>query len=117
MGRAIAALVAAVLVVGLLVWANDATTTHNNITCVRQTTVVGEVKYYLCIAGQSRPQYVPYSTWRSARVGGYYDEGTHTTYKTVDEDPHVSHGLGGEGGEGGGHGFGGGEGGHGGGGR
>jgi hypothetical protein len=113
MGRVIAALAALVIVVGGLYWLNSAETTKNNITCVKQASIAGVIKYELCIAGQGQPQYVPYSVWRTAKVGGYYDEGTHTVYKGAGDDPHVSHGIGddgggeGHGGDGGGHGGGG----------
>jgi uncharacterized membrane protein YgcG len=109
----IASIVVVLLVLGGLYWLNDAATTKDNITCVRQSSVAGVIRYELCIAGQAQPRYVPYSVWRTAKVGGYYDETSHTAYKSAGDDPHVSHGIGGEvggeghGGEGGGHGGGG----------
>jgi uncharacterized membrane protein YgcG len=113
MGRVIAVIAVLVILAGGLYWLNSAETTKDNITCKKQTGVLGSIRYELCIDGQSQPQYVPYQVWRSAKVGGYYDKGSHTTYKSVDDDPHVSHGIGGDGGgeghggEGGGHGGGG----------
>jgi hypothetical protein len=91
MARLAAALIVIGLILGLF-WLNDATATRDNITCVRQTGVAGAVRYELCIAGQ-QPQYVPYSVWRRARVGGYYDEGARATYGSADDDPRVSHGV------------------------
>lgn len=110
MGRAVAGLLALLIVVGGLWWLNDAMATKDNITCKKQAGVTGDIRYELCIAGQSQPQYVPYSVWRSASVGGYYDESAHTAYKSAGDDPHVSHGIGGDDGSGG-HGDGGGHGG------
>jgi hypothetical protein len=97
----IVSIVIALLTLGGLYWLNDATTTKDNITCVKQSSVAGVIRYELCIAGQSQPQYVPYSVWHTAKVGGYYDETSHTAYKSANDDPHVSHGVGGDdGGEG-----------------
>jgi hypothetical protein len=79
----------------------------NNITCKKQQ----NGQYELCLSGNPHPVIVPYSTWRSARVGGYYDTGSRRAFTSVDEDPAVPHGFGGE------HGGFGGEGAHGGGGR
>ena len=38
----------------------------------------------------TNPVIVPYATWRSARVGGYYDTGTEEVYGDVNEDPQVN---------------------------
>lgn len=104
MAKLIAALVAIGLLFGLN-WLSDRSVAKDNITCVRQAGPAGAVKYELCTAGQAQPQVVPYSVWHTAHVGGYYDEGARTVYKSVDDDPHASHGFfgGDDGGDGEGH--------------
>lgn len=92
MGRLVALVFVVLLFLGAW-WVNDLTAAHNNITCKKQVGASTGVRYELCIAGQSQPQYVPYPVWRSARVGGYYDEGTHGVFSTVDDDPKAPHGI------------------------
>jgi len=96
MGRFISAVVAVAVILGLLWVVNQLTATQANITCKQQ---VG-TQYALCLSGQPHQVYVPYSVWRSAVVGGYYDKGTRTAYRSAGDDPHVSHGLFGHGGAG-----------------
>lgn len=59
---------------------------NNNISCKKQD----HGKYELCVQGVTNPVIVPYQTWRSARVGGYYDTGTGEVYTDVNEDPQVN---------------------------
>ena len=59
---------------------------NNNISCKKQD----HGKYELCVQGATNPVIVPYQTWRSARVGGYYDTGTGEVYTDVNEDPQVN---------------------------
>lgn len=96
----------------LIMWAAGAfSSASDNITCKKQQ----DGQYELCIAGQPHPVYVPYGVYRSARVGGYYDEQHRTVFRTVHDDPAAPHGV--FGGDGEGHGGGFSEGGHGGGGE
>ncbi len=87
----------------LVLWALGAfSSASNNITC-KQT---NGVQYWLCIAGQANRQYVTYGTWRSARVGGYYDKGAGKVFRDVSDDPAAPHGVfGDDGGDSGAHGF------------
>ena len=58
----------------------------NNVTCKKQD----HGNFELCVQGVTNPVIVPYATWRSARVGGYYDTGTEEVYGDVNEDPQVN---------------------------
>jgi hypothetical protein len=93
MARLIASVISLAVIFGIMWGVNACTAPGNNVTCKRQASVAGVVRYELCIAGQGQPQYVPYQVWSKARIGGYYDEGTRTAYSDVGDDPHVSHGL------------------------
>jgi hypothetical protein len=80
----------AAIVIFAVLWASGAfKAAAGNITCKKQA---GQ-QYELCITGQQYPVYVPYSTWRAARVGGYYDESTHHVFGSVDDDPHAPRGV------------------------
>jgi len=86
-GAMISVLVAAVVILSLM-WLNSELSAHDNITCKQQS----GLRYELCVAGQN-PVYVPYATWRSARVGGYYDGGTRKVFNSADDDPDAPHGF------------------------
>jgi len=85
----ISGLVAVGIIFGAMWLINWLSAPGNNITCKQQ--VGGQ--FALCVSGQPGYVYVPFSTWYRAQVGGYYDKGTRTAYRTVNDDPHVSHGL------------------------
>jgi hypothetical protein len=93
MGKLVSSLISLGIILGIIFWINSCSSTGNNITCKKQVSTAGTTGYELCIAGQPNPQYVPYAVYSQARVGGYYDEGTHAAYDSSDDDPHVSHGV------------------------
>lgn len=96
MGRLVAGFIS-LGILALILWGLGAfSSPGDNITCKQQQ---GQ-QYELCVQGQPHPVIVPYALWRSARVGGYYDEGTHRVFRSVNDDPHVSHGVFEDGGEG-----------------
>jgi hypothetical protein len=79
----VAAVAAVVSCVTLLVSAGRP---HGNITC--KTQVNGQPA--LCVQGQAHPVIVPYSAWRAARAGGYYDARSRSVFRSAGDDPHVS---------------------------